>query len=217
MTTGTSSYKGLAPSLQGENQFRQITAATDFLTMTGATSMSGDFLVMEDVDGTELLWVDYTGAIYVRSSSWTGTAKYTGLDARGTVGATVTSTFYACLGGRLTTSAVTTSGVQEYAIWGQMVHTGSNTGGRTSVLGLYMDITTITGGGGACSWIYFASPGASKPVPYLFSLVGVTADETNGCFVSATNSVIDHAIKIAVQAPGSSPVDYYIGLYDATS
>ena len=45
MTAGTSTYKGLAVPLNGEVNLYQDTAATDFVTLTGDTSISGDFLV----------------------------------------------------------------------------------------------------------------------------------------------------------------------------
>jgi len=45
MTVGTSTYKGLAVPLFGESELKQDTAATDFVTLTGDSSISGDFLV----------------------------------------------------------------------------------------------------------------------------------------------------------------------------
>lgn len=45
MATGTSTYKGLAVPLHGEVELKQDTLATDFVTLTGDSSISGDFLV----------------------------------------------------------------------------------------------------------------------------------------------------------------------------
>ena len=49
-------------------------------------------------------------------------------------------------------------------------------------------------------------------MPNLFHMSGFTADASGGCFKTATNSAIDHALKIAI---GST--NYYIGLYDAVT
>lgn len=46
MATGTSTYKGLAVPLNGEFECKQDTAATDFVTLTGDSSISGNFLVL---------------------------------------------------------------------------------------------------------------------------------------------------------------------------
>jgi hypothetical protein len=61
MPEGTNTWKGLAVPLNGESEIEQIAAANDILTLTGASSQTGDFLVMQNSSGTELLYVDASG------------------------------------------------------------------------------------------------------------------------------------------------------------
>jgi hypothetical protein len=63
MATGDSSYKGLAVPLAGESQIKQLTAATDILTITAITGATGDFLVCETAGGGELVVIDASGYI----------------------------------------------------------------------------------------------------------------------------------------------------------
>jgi hypothetical protein len=63
MTEGTSTFQGLGVPLFGESEIQQQTAATDLLTLTGAASMSGDFLVLQNSSGAELLVVSASGAL----------------------------------------------------------------------------------------------------------------------------------------------------------
>jgi hypothetical protein len=63
MAEGTKTYEGLAVPLLGEAEMVQQTAATDLLTMTGAASMTGDFLVLQDSTGTELFVINSDGDI----------------------------------------------------------------------------------------------------------------------------------------------------------
>ena len=208
MPEGVMTYDGLAAPLYGEYEQTQQTAATDMVTFTGASSQSGDFLVMQTSAGTERVWINADGCIYTRGASVTDDA-YVGLDARGVVDAASDGEWHATIGGRLTTAQVHDGGTQEYALYGAVYHTGTNTGGRTHVLGLYFSITNATTGAGACSFIYFVEAGS---IPYFITLGGFTVDESGGCFVTATNATIDHALKIDIDG-----TTYYIGLYDATS
>lgn len=68
MPEGTNTWKGLAVPLCGESEVKQITAANDILTLTGATSMSGDFLVCQTSTGTEKFYVDASGNIVTAGS-----------------------------------------------------------------------------------------------------------------------------------------------------
>ena len=63
MAEGTKSYEGLAVPLFGESEIEQQTAATDILTITGATSQSGDFIVLQDASGNEKFVVSSSGLI----------------------------------------------------------------------------------------------------------------------------------------------------------
>lgn len=53
MAEGSITYEGLAVPLYGESEIQQQTAATDILTLTGASSITGDYLVMQDSSGNE--------------------------------------------------------------------------------------------------------------------------------------------------------------------
>jgi hypothetical protein len=75
MATGTSTYDGLAVPLNGEAQITQITAATDVLTITGASAQSGDFAVFENSSGTELLVVESTGDVVLGKTDQTTFTK----------------------------------------------------------------------------------------------------------------------------------------------
>lgn len=63
MTAGNKTFLGLAVPLFGEATIEQQTAATDILTVKGATSQTGDYLVCADVDGDETFVVSSTGRI----------------------------------------------------------------------------------------------------------------------------------------------------------
>jgi len=66
MAAGTSTYKGLAMPLSGEATMTQLTAATDILTLKGAGSQSGDFLVGTGSTGTEYFYITSAGkAVFV--------------------------------------------------------------------------------------------------------------------------------------------------------
>ncbi len=63
MAEGTKSYEGLAVPLFGESEITQQTAATDILTITGAASQAGDFLVLQNSTGGENLVVSSSGLV----------------------------------------------------------------------------------------------------------------------------------------------------------
>lgn len=55
MAVGTTTYKGLAVPLNGESEIKQVTAATDVLTLTRITAGTGAMLTIRDADGTAKL------------------------------------------------------------------------------------------------------------------------------------------------------------------
>jgi hypothetical protein len=63
MAEGTKTFHGLAVPLLGESEIQQQTAATDILSITGAASQSGDFLVLQDSSGNERFVVNAKGEI----------------------------------------------------------------------------------------------------------------------------------------------------------
>jgi hypothetical protein len=63
MAEGTKTYNGLAVPLFGESEIQQQTLATDILTLTGASSQTGDFIVCQNSSGTENFVVDKDGDV----------------------------------------------------------------------------------------------------------------------------------------------------------
>lgn len=63
MAEGTSTYDGLAVPLSGESEITQTTVGNDILTLTGAGSQTGDFLVCQTNTGTENLVISSSGLI----------------------------------------------------------------------------------------------------------------------------------------------------------
>ena len=63
MTVGTRTFMELAVPLNGECQIKQETAATDIITVTGASSQTGDFLVLRNSSNTEKFVVDVNGVV----------------------------------------------------------------------------------------------------------------------------------------------------------
>jgi hypothetical protein len=69
MTTGSKTYNGLGVPLYGESEIIGQTAATDILTITGASSQSGDYLVIRDTNAGELLVVERYGHLNLKKAS----------------------------------------------------------------------------------------------------------------------------------------------------
>ncbi|MHC4193681.1 MAG: hypothetical protein ACYSP9_05845 [Planctomycetota bacterium] len=68
MTVGDKGYKDLAVPLHGESEIRQVTAATDILTITRITAGTGDFIAFRDDGGTEVLAISKDGRIQWKTS-----------------------------------------------------------------------------------------------------------------------------------------------------
>ena len=196
MTTGTSSWQGLGMGLSGEYELTQIVAATDFLTLTGASSMSGDYLVCRNSAGTELMYVNNVGTMYIRNS--VDATAYLGVDARGEINDGATGTWFAGCGFRITNSA--SVGGQVYAgnfhwIGGS---SANHTGGRGAVINLIADIKTGYGGSAwnTMAWINFAD--LNTNVPTLFSFPSNAADD-GGCLQASDGDVaVTHLLSINV-------------------
>ena len=63
MAEGNSSFMGLAVGLSGEHEITQTTVGNDILTLTGAASQEGDFLVCQTSAGTENLVISSSGLV----------------------------------------------------------------------------------------------------------------------------------------------------------
>ena len=77
MTEGNKTFLGLAVPLLGESVIEQQTAATDILSITGATSQTGDFVVLQDVSGNELFVVGAKGEVSLAINSTAATSAIT--------------------------------------------------------------------------------------------------------------------------------------------
>lgn len=77
MAEGTSNYKGLAVPLRGESEIKQVTAATDILTLTAVTGGTGDFLVFQSAGGGELAYVDANGYLTLQRLSLGAVGAFT--------------------------------------------------------------------------------------------------------------------------------------------
>ena len=83
MAEGKQSFEGLAVPLFGESNIEAQTAANDILTLTGAGSHTGDFLVCQDSAGTELAVIDVSGNITGASLDVTGQLEVASLAVTG--------------------------------------------------------------------------------------------------------------------------------------
>ena len=74
MAEGTGTFMGLAVPLLGESEIKQQTVANDILTLTGGTSMTGDFVVLQDVSGNELFYITNEGEVNIAINSTAATS-----------------------------------------------------------------------------------------------------------------------------------------------
>ncbi len=63
MTVGTTTWEGEGVPRKGESEIVQQSASVDIITITGASSQTGDFLVCRNNSGTEKLYVDASGNV----------------------------------------------------------------------------------------------------------------------------------------------------------
>ena len=90
MAEGSGTYKGLAVPLLGESEIKQVTAATDIITITAASGASGDFLVCQTVGGGEVFVIGAAGELTAGSLSYAGDLAVTRLSI-GTVNSPTTA------------------------------------------------------------------------------------------------------------------------------
>ena len=204
MATGSSGYDGLAMGLFGEHQLTQETIANDILTITSKASNTSDFLVLENSAGTEQLYINNVGTIYIRNE--VSATAYLGVDARGIVLDGATGTWMAGCGFRITNRAQ--YGGQVYAGNYHFVGdaTANHTGGRGAVINLISAMATGYGGNSSSEFgfINFAEAGTHK-AKSLFTFPGVgTSDEI---FQANTEAAATHALKCNLAG-----TDYYIML-----
>ena len=106
MAEGKDTYNGLAVPLFGDFEIKQRTAATDVMTITGATSQSGDFIVCQIAAGTEVFVVDVSGNVTAAGTlAVTGATTLTGAT---TITGVATLTAKPVLNAAIPTTAPTT-------------------------------------------------------------------------------------------------------------
>ncbi len=124
MTVGTCvGPQGVVP-LQGESEIKQITVGTDILTITGAASQTGDYLVCRNSADTEFFALTSSG-VFVASS-------ISGIGAQ-TVGGALTVTGAASLNSAVTVAKALT--VTSSAVLSSLVSCGAglNVTGAVSI------------------------------------------------------------------------------------
>jgi len=181
MAEGTSTFEGLAVPLFGESEIKQQTLATDVLTLTGAASMTGDFVVMQNSTGAELVVVSSSGQITLATAglSIAGVSAFTGAV---TISAGVSSTTSA----GFTINVTSTGAIAEYGTSPNAIVVA-----QSSKSVLHSIIQYQSGGGtevGTCD-TFFSVVGSKAP-SYLLSVgatkAGIGAAVSNG-FFTATN------------------------------
>lgn len=170
MTTGTSTWNGLGMGLFGEYQLTQQALATDILTITAASGITGDFFICETSAGSELFQIQADGRTRINRTA----SGSNSLDVYFTLTASNTSQCY-----------------------GQTIYFESggfaSAGGRHAVLNLWY---AYDGGGGAAhSYINFAAPGASSHPLTLFTILNATAESS--LFI-ASDETATHGLRIYV-------------------
>ena len=87
MPEGINTFEGLAVPLYGESEIQAQTAANDILTLTGAASQAGDFIVCQHSTATtEKVVIAYDGTITnLGSLATTGAITGASLDVTGQV------------------------------------------------------------------------------------------------------------------------------------
>ena len=103
MAEGSETYMGLAVPIFGESEIAAQTLANDILTLTGASSHTGDFLVCQNSSGTELFIINIDGDIestdiVASGDVQTATLTVTGLGTLDFAAANVGSHTYAVTG-----------------------------------------------------------------------------------------------------------------------
>jgi len=61
MAEGSDSFRNLMVPLLGDFEIKAVTAATDIVSITGASGQTGDFIVCQSVTGTEAFVVEDSG------------------------------------------------------------------------------------------------------------------------------------------------------------
>ena len=178
MAEGTSTFMGLAPALLGESEIKQQTAANDIVTITGAASQTGDYIVAQNSTGTEHFVVSSSGLVTATGVSLSGVAAFTGAVTMAGVSSTTSA--------GLTVSVTSTGAIAEYGTSPNAIVVASSS---KSVLHSIIQYQSGAGSEvGTCN-SFFSVVGSKAPT-YLLS-VGASKAEigaaTSNGFFTATN------------------------------
>lgn len=211
MAEGTKTYHGLAVPLFGESEIQAQTAATDILTITGASAHTGDFIVCQNSTGAELFVVSSSGLV----TSAVG-ASFSGVTAfSGTLTGTLSSTAASYSIGVSVTStgalAVGATGVNAVLV------SASSKSVLNSVIGYYTPDSAV----GTCN--AFLTVYGSKAPSYLLSVgasaAGLGAATDNGFFEAATRFISAPSTSItygAVKILAGSKCYYLLAIPDTS-
>jgi hypothetical protein len=165
MAKGLETYAGLAVPLFGESEIKQQRAAIDILTVTGATSQTGDFLVLEDVDGTEVFSITSSGYMKLTGTIVDSSTLgfFCNIASSSTVGTNV------ALQSQITVTKES-GATQDYAGWFYLDSSSSTTpavGGREAVLNLYY-MTGTTSAHAGSGFVFFDDGGSNAQIAFNF-------------------------------------------------
>ena len=207
MTEGVSTFEGLAVPLLGESEIKQQTAATDILSITGAASQTGDFLVLQNSSGAELLVVSASGALTLLTAGMT----FAGLVENTLSSTTQSSGFNVSV---TSTGAIAAGGILGNAF---LVSASSK-----SVLNNILAYNSGPGSEVGSANAFLAVYGSKAP-SYLLSVgatvAGVGAATDNGLFEAATRFLTAPSTAItygAVKMLAGSKVYYILAIPDTS-
>jgi hypothetical protein len=211
MTTGNKQgMAGGSVPTYGESELVQQTAATDFLTLTGASSMTGDFLVLRNSSNTELWYVVAAGR-QIMAVTHSGTSALASLDIT-------------------TTDATTYSSGYGAAIYLRATNSGAKTGSaNTSQWNVLAEDITIAAAAPYITGAYFYFAQSGSPTLTSTSVLGMVifieelgaTDRIHGLSIEKANTTLgtnyDTFIRCACQGSGvTSTGIYFTGTHNPT-
>lgn len=171
MAEGVKTYMGLAVPLVGESEIVQETAATDILTITGAASQEGDFLVCQNSTGGENLVISSSGAV---------TSVVGGSFTSGTFSGVLTSVLASSGASGISLSVSTTGAIAAGAVLANGVVVSTSSKANMNSVFAYINST----GGTAGVANYLLGCHGSKSPDYFLGIgataIGVGAPADNG-------------------------------------
>ena len=214
MATGTDSFMGKAMPILGNATLTGETAADDVLTITGATSQAGDLLVLENVDGTELLYVEDDGV-----TNWTiaKTAAENAIALTLTSAGTFTTGYHQGFYASHTATGKFTTGNSQINSFAVDLFLGGEIGCEAEGMYIYVAKTgtlSLTSANISGLAIYIAGLGTSQPSTRCglqLHMEGATVASGQDAFImcrSEGTGLVTHAMQFY----GSTNPTYFIGI-----